>query len=343
MLQIKISNPQMFEEYFSITAKMPKYQILIEALYASVRDGKLKKGDQIPSINTICQKLSVSRDTVLTAFKELKAKGVINSVSGKGYYLASERTTHKDRIFLLFDEFNSFKEDIYNAFMQEIEHDVEVDIFFHHFHQATFSALIDENVGKYSRYIIMPGSVSKIENDLCKLPPQRTYLLDRKKNLLSNKYITVYQNFYKGTLKALSQGQDLFKKYQKLVLVYPGGKEPIERKKAVVAFCQAEQIALEIVTKLSEAKIEKSVAYLVHSDRTLIKLIKASKQQKLKLGTDIGLISFNDTELKEVVADGITTISADFKQMGKVLAETLSCRHKENTEIPTTLIKRRSF
>jgi DNA-binding LacI/PurR family transcriptional regulator len=36
---------------------------------------------------------------------------------------------------------------------------------------------------------------------------------------------------------------------------------------------------------------------------------------------DIGMISYNDSLLKEVIEGGITTISTDFKLMGKQLAE----------------------
>ena len=34
----------------------------------------------------------------------------------------------------------------------------------------------------------------------------------------------------------------------------------------------------------------------------------------------IGIISYNETPLKKVVENGITTISTDFKAMGKLLA-----------------------
>ena len=39
------------------------------------------------------------------------------------------------------------------------------------------------------------------------------------------------------------------------------------------------------------------------------------------MAKDIGLISYNDTILKEVLEGGITTISTDFKKMGKALAK----------------------
>ena len=94
---------------------------------------KLKKGDKLPSINSIRNKFSLSRDTVLMAFNELKMRGIVESVSGKGYYIKSENINVKRKVFLLFDELNAFKEDLYNAFLEELNDNIQVDIFFHHF------------------------------------------------------------------------------------------------------------------------------------------------------------------------------------------------------------------
>lgn len=52
--------------------------------------------------------------------------------------------------------------------------------------------------------------------------------------------------------------------------------------------------------------------YILPNDNDLVHLLKAAKTQKLIVGEDIGVISYNDTPLKEVVAEGITTISTDF-------------------------------
>ena len=52
----------------------------------------------------------------------------------------------------------------------------------------------------------------------------------------------------------------------------------------------------------------------------LVYLVKETKSRFYKIGKDLGIISFNDSPLKEIVADGITTISTDFAAMGKVLA-----------------------
>jgi len=57
-------------------------------------------------------------------------------------------------------------------------------------------------------------------------------------------------------------------------------------------------------------------------------------------GSDIGIISLNDTMLKEIVLGGITTISTDFKKMGDRLAEMIMNKEKSQVRNPASLIKR---
>tara|TARA_R110002050_G_scaffold39757_1_gene97433 strand:+ start:7437 stop:7661 length:225 start_codon:yes stop_codon:yes gene_type:complete len=60
-------------------------------------------------------------------------------------------------------------------------------------------------------------------------------------------------------------------------------------------------------------------------------IIKKIKEDKLTLSKDIGIISYNDTLLKEIVEGGITTISTDFNIMGERLAQMIL--HKEQLQI----------
>ena len=66
-----------------------KYNQLINSLLEAIEAGIIQKGDRLPSINAICKEFSLSRDTVLLTFNELKARGVIFSVPGKAYYVES--------------------------------------------------------------------------------------------------------------------------------------------------------------------------------------------------------------------------------------------------------------
>ena len=87
---------------------IPKYQQIITSIEEAIANGKLKKGDQLPSINSIRSEHALSRDTVLLAFNRLKMRGLIYSVVGKGYYVSNVSIEVKQKVFLLFDEFNSF-------------------------------------------------------------------------------------------------------------------------------------------------------------------------------------------------------------------------------------------
>lgn len=65
-------------------------------------------------------------------------------------------------------------------------------------------------------------------------------------------------------------------------------------------------------------------------DRDLVKVVKAAQEVNLEIGMDIGIISYNDTPLKKVVANGITTISTDFVAMDKTLAQLVMSKKQLN-------------
>jgi DNA-binding GntR family transcriptional regulator len=92
---------------------IPKYKQIILSIEKTIEDGMLKKNEKLPSINKVCLEFSLSRDTVLQAYEELKKRGIIYAIIGKGYYIKSTEIHIKQKIFLLFDELNIFKEDIY--------------------------------------------------------------------------------------------------------------------------------------------------------------------------------------------------------------------------------------
>lgn len=323
-------------------AGIPKYRQIISSVYKAIEQGNLKKGDKIPSLNEICQSFDLSRDTVMVALNELKARGVVTSVPGKGYYIDSTVLDYEKRIFVLFDELNVFKEDLYNSFTSQLDNKTSVDIYFHHFNFNLFEKLVTEATGKYSAYVIMPATFDNTNQVIRHLPNDKVYILDREKADLEG-YPVIYQNFDQDVIDALQDGKDLLKKYDRLVMHFPGGKEPEGRVDGFKCFCEENEIKYEVIYSLSNRKVKKGEAYFVMSDRNLVRMVKKAAEAKLKLGEDLGLVSFNDTVLKEVVAGGITTISTDFVQMGKTLAKMISDRSKLQLSNPSSLIRRKSL
>lgn len=64
---------------------------------------------------------------------------------------------------------------------------------------------------------------------------------------------------------------------------------------------------------------------------------------KYKIGKDIGVISYNETPIKKILLNGITTISTDFKYMGTVAAGMILENSKQHIEVPFYYKKRASL
>ena len=157
----------------------PKYQQIINSVEKAIANQLLKKNDKLPSINKICLEFKISRDTVLYAYEELKKKGLVYSVLGKGYFVKSIDWDFEERIFLLFDELNAFKENLYLSFLEAVNNRAKVDVFFHYFNIEVFRKLIEENNGSYTKNIIMPGNMNGTAPIIKTLPKNDVYILDQ--------------------------------------------------------------------------------------------------------------------------------------------------------------------
>lgn len=307
-------------------SSVPKYRQIISSIEEAITAGNLKKGDKLPSLNSIKNKHSVSRDTVLTAFNELKNRGIINSIVGKGYYITSEDIAISQKIFVLFDELNAFKEDLYNAIIQSFGEHIQIDLYFHHFNKNIFSQIIYEKVGDYSYYVIMPANLSHTEEVISKLQQDKVFILDQVHPEHAH-FPAVYQNFEKDVFEGLSQLKSKIRAFKKFNLIYSEEKQPKGILDGFLKFCDMAKISYQILNSFEAENIQKGQAYFVLEDKPLIQIIKQMKAKEFEFVKDIGMISYNDSLLKEVIEGGITTISTDFKLMGKQLAEMI----KNNT------------
>ncbi|RZJ73338.1 GntR family transcriptional regulator [Flavobacterium sp.] len=321
---------------------VPKYKQIIASLEKAISDGLLQKGDRLPSVNKVCLEFGLSRDTVLLAYDEMKKRGIILAIPAKGYYVKSTEISIREKIFLLFDELNSFKEDLYNSFLENIGKDVQVDISFHHFNAKMFAKLVEDNNGSYTKYIIMPANVDNATEVIKTLPASEVFILDQTSESLSN-YPAVYQNFVSDIYTALKEGKGRLDQYGKLILIFPGFREPIGMKQGFLNFCQDFNIAHEVLSEFDSRTIRQGEVYILPNDRDLVKVIEQSKRQKLQSGIDFGIISYNETPLKKVVERGITTISTDFEGMGKLMAKLVLEGRKRNIANKCSLILRNSL
>jgi DNA-binding LacI/PurR family transcriptional regulator len=75
----------------------------------------------------------------------------------------------------------------------------------------------------------------------------------------------------------------------------------------------------------------------------LIHLLKVCGQHKWQLGKDVGVLSYNETPLKQVIRDGISVISCNFLQMAKHMAGFIKERTNVKEIIPIEFIERNSL
>jgi len=319
-----------------------KYKQVVGYVIDGIRDGVLKKGDWIPSVNELRKKYNLSRDTVFAGIRELKSKGIIESIPGIGYYIISVKVPEKHNIFLLFNEFNEFKEDLYNSFMEAVGKSASVDIYFHNYNRKVFETLINEADKKYTTYVIMSGKFEGVSPLLSRLSGN-VFLLDHFHSELKGRFSSVFQNFEKDTYEALVYGLDHLKKYKRIIMVQKDKKEPVERYTGLRIFCTEHNFIHHYISTTHNRIIKDGDVFMVVNDRDLVDLLKQATVQNFTPGKEFGIISYNDTPLKEILAGGITTLSTDFKMMGKTMASLINKRTIETIENPWNLNIRKSL
>ena len=320
-----------------------KYKQVVNYVIEGINEGLFKKGDWIPSINEFRKKYNLSRDTVFAGISELKSKGIIDSTPGVGYYVTSTRFSSKYKILLLFNEFNEFKEELYNSFIENLDKTSTVELYFHNYNRKVFETLIHDANGKYTTYILMPGKFLNLD-PLLQSISGKVFLLDHCHTDLKGRYSSVTQNFEKDTYEALKFGSThIINKYKRIFMVQSEAKEPYERYNGLQKFCKEYNLEHKYLNSISGKKIKDGDLFLLVNDRDLVDVLKQAEKQNLIPGQEFGIISYNDTPLKEILAGGITTLSTDFKLMGKTMASLISKKGTETFENPWILNIRKSL
>ena len=319
-----------------------KYNLIVSHVTDRIRRKDYKYGDLIPSINEFRSLYNLSRDTVFAGLRELRLKGVIDSNPGVGNFIASIKINREQNIFLLFNEFNEFKEALYNSFMESVGKAASVDLYFHNYNRKVFDALVNDAGNKYTTYIIMPGKFRGVAPLLNRLSGN-VLLLDHFHPELKGMYSSVSQNFEKDTYEALVSGLSLIKKYKRIYLVQKEVIEPPERYHGLKKFCSTHGFSHDYIDTIGKKKIKKGDLFMVVKDKDLVDLLKQAAGQQLLPGTDFGIISYNDTPLKEILLDGITVISTDHARMGESAARLILENKKEKIKNPFKIIRRKSL
>ena len=351
MAQDTVSNRNifMFEGFLLIdeTSQIPKYQQVVDTIISDIQIGIVKVGERIPSINETSEEYYLSRDTIEKAYKILCRRGIIKAVRGKGFYVASTVKDEGTRILLIFNKLSDHKKTIYNSFVKNLDSNATVDLLVHQSDSRILEKMIMENLGKYDHYVIMPHLLEEtdgVKAAINRIPRERLLLFNKDLPGISGNYGCVFEDFELDIHQALYTGMDKIKKYNKLILVFPSQNHYcLGIKSGFINFCTEERFACDIIERASSRDIKSGELYIVIDELDLVEVIKGAAAKDLKPGKDIGIITYNDSPFKEILAGGIAVLSTDFEKMGETMAQMVKDFSRNKVKNPFSLIIRNSI
>lgn len=317
-----------------------KKEAIVQGILDAISNNAIVKDDPLPSVNKLIQRLGVARMTVVKALNILKERGIIVSEDKVGYYVRDINVKRELKVFLFLTGFYSYHETLYNSIVESINgQDITIDLYFHHCNPRIFKSVLSENLGSYGLYLITGFDDPKVRSALKRIPPKK--LLQIIRPPLMQGFSSITQDFYSGLKKSLEKLKDRLSTYKRFILIFPFRKgHPEEIKAAFTEFCTENGIEFKIEKKVIREHIAKGTAFWVIEDSDLISLIKMGEELKLKLGSELGILSYNETPMKEIIRNGITVVSVDFAKLGQSISRFIT-NPKPTTEIfiPEVIIR----
>lgn len=320
-----------------------KKEHVMDGIKDAISQDILQKGHPLPSINQFVRRLGYSHMTVVKSLNLLKEEGIITSVDKVGYFVKDVNVNRKLKVFLFLAGFDFHLETLYNSIIQETnKYDITIDLFFHHFNPKVFKSILREHAGSYGLYVISGFENEVVRTELSHLPLHKTLQITRPPLLEDVPYIC--QDFSFGLRDALISVKDRILNYRKFILVFPPSNiHSSSIRSTFESFCTENRIPFVIEETVQDHWDIKDNAYWVIDDRDLLKLIKNGMNRGLQPGTDYGLLSYNETTMKEIICQGITVVSVDFNKMGKLIADFMIRREPVTEVLAPTIIMRKSL
>ena len=280
-------------------------------------------------------------------YKHLKNLGIIDSVPRRGYYIKSTEFQNPLKIFLLFNKLSEHKKKIYDSLFEHLGEHAMIDFYIYNNDFSIFKRLLANRKNDYTHYVIIPHFIDGGENAyeiINGIPKDQLLLLDKMVPNVTGEYAAAYENFEMDIYNALAGAVDQLSKYHTIKIIFPDNSYyPNEILKGFKNFCQDYAFTHKVISDIADEPINEGEVYINVMEKDLISLIEKILSRNLKVGEQVGIISYNEIPIKKIILNGITTISSDFNQMGRIAAELILSNSKEHVEIPFKLTLRASI
>lgn len=312
-------------------SQVPVYKQLIQLFSDQIAAGSYRVGENLPSMNELSAQLEISKETVKKVYSILRQRGLIESAHGKGFFVTEHGVDRRLNVLMLFDKLSTYKFVLYQSFIRHAGNNVSATIHLHNQHIDVFQEMLDEHLDHYDYYMVTPHfpldkkSQASALKLLKRIPNRKLILLDRFLPELAGNFGAVYQDFGEDVFHGLTEAMPLLKRYKRLhVIASKGSLYSSVILKGIHRFSRSTGITVDIHRALSADHITKGGVYFVLNsqlDVELIELVRIAKAKHLTIGNDIGILSYNEAPINEIILDGLTVLSTDFESMGARAAE----------------------
>nr|WP_068887672.1 GntR family transcriptional regulator [Pedobacter panaciterrae] len=326
----------------------PKYLQIYNSVLAGIKEGKIGLNDVLPSINDLSTALEVAKITTERAYKDLKKIGVVDSVPGKGCFIASVDFEQPVKLLLLFNKLSNHKKIIYDAMVKKLGKGVAIDFYIYNNDVALFKSLIKNKAEFYHKVALIPHFFNSDDGNICQIikdiPREKLILMDKLVTGITGDFCAVYEDFENDIYGALKELSEQLARYHMIKMIFPANSYYSKSiLTGFINFCVRYGFDYEILSNLAKENLSKGTVYINLMEDDLVELVEKLIGTNLVIGADIGIISYNETSIKKIVLNGITTISTDFVMMGETAAEMVLGQRNDQVIIPFRVMHRRSL
>ena len=333
--------------------RTPYYKQLVESVTAAIRSGEARPGDLLPSMNELSDELGISKETVKKAYSILSSDGRVEPRQGKGFFVCNPEDRTDKKVLLIFDKLSTYKDILLNSMASRIGDSAQITIRLHNQSVELLKYYLDECLDSFDYYVVTPhfplddASQRQAVKQLKRIPNRKLIILDHWIKGLPGNYGVVYQDYMNDTYECLTRSLKDVRKFDRLnVVIMRSSLYHDTISTSIKRFCTENSVPVEFHNIISDRMVRKGELYLLLNgqlDSQLNELAKTAGRKNLQIGEDIGIISFNDSPINELVLGGLTTISSDFAQMGELAAGMILDKKMSKIKCGFGMTKRATF
>lgn len=332
--------------------KVPIYKQLVNRVEHALHNGELKAGEQLPSMNDLADSLAISRETVKKAYGILTERGLIVPAHGKGFYAADISKSARPQILVIFDKFSVYKQILFNSLADTLGEEAELTILNHNQSIDLFEYYLDENLDRFDYYLVSPhfpldaATQKKVVRQLSRIPNRKLIMIDHLQPGYEGNCGAVYQDFENDIYNGLAEGSSAATPKRKLrVITLPTSLYGSIIRKGVERFVREHGMKCEFLTSVPDNIGPEDTFLVLNSqlDAGLVALAHKIHDSGLQIGSQVRIIAYNESEMNELILGGLTTVSTDFRQMGRLAAEMILTRQPRKIHCPFHMVRRNTF